>query len=69
MRVQGTEKGGGAVNPQAARYLLLKLLADGLCPSCRRPGLTTTNTLDGGRLYTCGRCGFKLLAPAEVAAP
>ena len=57
------------MNPQAARYLLTKLLADGLCPSCRRRGLTKTPTLDGGLLYTCGRCGFKLLAPAEVVAP
>lgn len=56
------------MNPQAARYLLLKLLADGLCPDCRRAGLTTTITLDGGKLYACGRCGFKLLAPKEVKA-
>jgi predicted RNA-binding Zn-ribbon protein involved in translation (DUF1610 family) len=55
------------MNPQAARILLLKeYLGKGRCPNCRRATLTTTLTLDGGRLYRCTRCGFKLTVSKEM---
>ena len=54
------------MNPEAARYLFINLVSRDVCPSCRRTGFTKTLTLDGGRLYTCKRCGFRLIVPKDL---
>ena len=54
------------MNPETARYMFINLVSKDTCPSCRRKGFTKTLTLDGGRLYTCKRCGFRLIVPKEL---
>lgn len=54
------------MNPQTARYLFINLVSRDVCPSCRRTGFTKTHTLDGGRLYECKNCDFKLVIPKEM---